>query len=38
MVPFVVPFSKTTNIVSKVIKKHFKALKEQTDDDYMNII
>ena len=39
MVPFVVPFSKTANIASKIIKKHFNALKKQNDYDYeYNII
>jgi len=27
--PFVVPFSKTANIASRIIKKHFKLLKDQ---------
>ena len=33
MVPFIVPFSKTANKTPKIIKKHFKAPKEQHEDD-----
>ena len=38
MVPFVVQFSKTANIVSKIIKKHLKALRQQNEDHYEYII
>jgi hypothetical protein len=38
IVAVILPFSKTANIASRIIKKHFKLLKDQHNYDVLNII